>query len=132
MQVLLRLKSIAELYDVSSFNSMNFSETRIPAKVKTVHSELPWGHRKISKIDETYIKLKFGTSDGIIVHYFCNFDWILAKFCNFMIGGRGLISLFWLIFISKWTIDCSYLWWRVEFLPNENISKLTCNRRFCW
>ena len=97
-----------------------------------IHSELPWGHRKISKIDETYIKLKFGTSDGIIVHYFCNFDWILAKFCNFMIGGRGLISLFWLIFISKWTIDCSYLWWRVEFLPNENISKLTCNRRFCW
>ena len=56
------------------------------------HSELPWGHRKISKIDETYTKLNFWNSDGIIVHYFWNFDWILAKFCNFMMGGRGLAS----------------------------------------
>ena len=57
-----------------------------------LHSELPWGHRKISKIDETYTKLKFGTLDGMIVNYFWNFDWILAKFCNFMMGSRGLIS----------------------------------------
>ena len=66
--------------------------TWVQIGAKQTHSELPWGHRKISKIDETYTKLKFGTSDGIIVHYFWNFDWILAKFCNFMMGGRGLIS----------------------------------------
>ena len=62
------------------------------ANDKQLHSELPWGHRKILKIDETYTKLKFGTSDGIIVHYFCIFDWILPKFCNFMMSGRDLIS----------------------------------------
>ena len=97
-----------------------------------VHYELPWGHRKIFKLDESHTKWKFRTSEEIIAAFFTKNTSKIWNLDHFTSPGFTQNSLFWLILFSKWNIDCSYLSSGGEFLLIESISKLSCNRRVCW
>ena len=96
------------------------------------HYELPWGHRKIFRLDESHTKWKFGTSEEIIATFFAKNTSKVWNLDHFTSPGFTQNSLFWLILLSKWNIDCSYLSWWLEFLPTKSISKLSCYRRVCW
>ena len=73
----------------------------------SIHYELPWGHRKIFKLDESHTKWKFGTSEEIIAAFFTKNTSKVWNLDHFTSPGFTQNSLFWLILFSKWNFDCS-------------------------